>query len=331
MRRFCCFIILLFLICSFLFTGTAYADETRYLYVAGVPIGINVKTEGVIIDGKSEVITDGGRVFPANDLDISAGDVLLNIDDVKISRINDIKKALDKSGETVNLTLKHGAQIRNFTLTPAIESLNKEKRLGLLIRENVSGIGTLTFVTENMRFAALGHAIFDNSVSFNDLQDGEIFKSSILSVQRGIRGTPGELRGIFISGENKFGTIDTNTPFGLYGNYIESVAGYKKMKVGTKDDVKLGKARILSTVSGDAPRFYDVEIVRAAAQNSEADKGMIVRVVDNTLIDATGGIVQGMSGSPIIQDNKIIGALTHVFINDPERGYGVYIDFMLGK
>ena len=333
MGRFCKFLLLIFTVCAISFTGIAYADSgVNYVYVAGTPIGISVKTDGVIIDGIGDVITDEGRVSPFEKTDITAGDIITKIDGNTIKSKEDIVNALNNSGDEIDVEIRRNGKIMNYSITPAIESLNKEKRLGIIVREDVSGIGTLTLVSEGGRFVALGHAIYDGKVDYRELQDGEIYKSSIFGVNIGKRGAPGELKGIYLASDsNKLGTIDANTPFGIYGDYTGDLSGFKKYEICPKAEVQTGKAQVLCTVEGDTPKFYDVEIVKVTAQNVEAEKGIIVRVIDGALIEKTGGIVQGMSGSPIIQNGKLIGALTHVFINDPLRGYGVYADFLINK
>lgn len=333
MSKFCKFFILFLVICAFSVTGIAYAGvDVKYVYVAGTPIGISVNADGLIIDGLSDVITDDGRVSPFGETDVTSGDIIISIDGKAIRRRDDIIRALNESGDEIEIEIKRKEKILNYKIRPAVESLNKEKRLGIIVKEDVSGIGTLTFVSENKRFVALGHAIYDGKVDYRELQDGNIYKSSILGVNIGKRGAPGELKGIFSAAEiNILGTIDSNTSFGIYGNYVGETNRFKRYEICSKSDVQTGRAQILCTIEGDVPKFYDVEIVKATAQSAEAEKGLIVRVTDNTLIGKTGGIVQGMSGSPIIQNGKLIGALTHVFINDPLRGYGVYADFLINK
>lgn len=333
MGKFCKFLLLFLMIFALSVTGIAYADSgENYVYVAGTPIGISVNTEGLIIDGLSDIITDDGRVSPFGKTDVKAGDIITKIDGKQVKSREDIIRSLNESADEIEIEIKRDGKLLNYTITPATESLNKEKRLGIIVREDVSGIGTLTFVGKDKRFVALGHAIYDGKVDYRELQKGSIYKSSIIGVNVGKKGAPGELKGIFLPSDlNALGKIDSNTPFGIYGNYTGKVEGFKKYEIGSKAEVQIGKAQILCTVEGDVPKFYDVEIVKVTAQNTEAEKGLIVRVTDNTLIEKTGGIVQGMSGSPIIQNGKLIGALTHVFINDPLRGYGVYVDFLINK
>ena len=164
------------------------------------------------------------------------------------------------------------------------------------------------------------------------MKNGELIESSIISVKKGQRGTPGELKGVFVNTDSPFGNVVANTQCGIFGNIIDNnsvINSNNLYKVGYKDEVKLGKAQIISTIDENGPKFYDIEIVKIINQTSSSSKSMVIKVTDQNLLEKTGGIVQGMSGSPIIQNNKIIGAITHVLVNKPDTGYGIYIEWML--
>jgi len=233
----------------------------------------------------------------------------------------------------LNITLIRDNKMVNTTITLALDVLSNKYRIGLWVRDTATGVGTMTFIKENGEFSALGHPISDVDTSSKiDVKNGDIYKCNIISVQKGSVGSPGELRGLFIKNSQSIGTINKNTNFGLKGNMspdqMEKLK-LKKYQVGRKGSVKPGKAKIVSTIDGVSPQEFDVEIVKTALQTLPESKSMIIHVTDKSLIEKTGGIVQGMSGSPIIQDGKIVGAVTHVFVNDPTRGYGLYMDWMI--
>ena len=207
-------------------------------------------------------------------------------------------------------------------------------RLGLWIRDNAAGVGTLTYVRQdNFRFGALGHPVCDiDTGKIMPVSGGNIYKCSIVGFNKGVRGNPGELRGLFLKSGVSVGELDNNNNFGVYGKineeYVKAM-GVEPMMVGFRDSVKTGKAKILSTIDGGKPEEYEIEIIKLNYQSESDKKSMVLRITDERLLNSTGGIVQGMSGSPIIQNGKLVGAVTHVFVSDPTKGFGVYIDWMI--
>ncbi|MGN1099532.1 MAG: SpoIVB peptidase S55 domain-containing protein [Christensenellales bacterium] len=318
------FTVLALFCCCF---GTVYA-ETDEVYLGGKAIGIVLESDGFVICGKNDVITDKGIVTPAENLEIIPGDILTEIDGKTVSSLEDVKNALDSAGESVIIGIKRNGTIIRMNLVPAVDSLTKSKRLGLCIKKDVSGIGTLTYIKKDGRFGALGHPIKDENGAGGEMTGGTIYNCSILSVQKGVVGSPGQLNGIFVK-ENPIGRIDNNNCYGIYGQ-TDSV-WKTTVKLGGADKAKVGKAYIYSTVSGDTVERFEIEIVKKHDQKNAADKGMVIRVTDKKLIARTGGILQGMSGSPIVQNGYLIGAVTHVLVNDPTGGYGIYIDWMINN
>ncbi|MDR1940607.1 MAG: SpoIVB peptidase [Clostridiales bacterium] len=303
------------------------------VYLGGAPLGISLSADGLIVTGKNDVITKTGIVSPSAKTGIMNGDVLTYIDGVKINRPEDIAAALkNNDGRAVRLKLRRGVTEYEETIRPVEDSLTGVRRLGLAVKSDLLGIGTLTFVNDDGRYGALGHQIVDAETGIKDLNAGEIYDCSIIGIIRGERNKAGELRGLINKNEGPLGTIDKNGSFGIFGQSERRlIDGLEKIPVGGKYSVKPGKAQIRTTIAGNIPRLYDIEIIKTSFQNGKNEKGMIIRVTDAELLEATGGILQGMSGSPIIQEGKLVGAVTHVFINDPTKGYGMYIDWMLNE
>ena len=208
-------------------------------------------------------------------------------------------------------------------------------RLGIWVRDKTAGIGTLTFYDDDSKiFGALGHGITDmDTGNLLNVEYGKIMNAKIANIEQGKRGSPGEIRGIFYETENVLGEIVKNSPYGIYGVMTDEFMKFNKAKalpIGFKEEVKEGKAYILTTIDNDKTEKFEIEILKAQPQQFPNQKSMTIKVTDKRLLQ-TGGIVQGMSGSPIIQDGKIIGAITHVFVNDPTKGYGIYIEWMLDQ
>ena len=235
-------------------------------------------------------------------------------------------------GKEVKIKVKHGQIVQEKNIKPDFDVISKTYKLGLWVKDAGSGIGTLTFVEDNGYFGSLGHPVVDSKTGeILKVNSGSVYTCKILSIEKGISGKAGELRGI-IENQNKIGDIITNNKFGVYGKMDSGQyggSGEKLIQVASADEVKPGKAKIICTLDSGIPKEYEIEIVKAVSQNKVQDKGMVIHVTDKNLLELTGGIVQGMSGSPIIQNGKLVGAVTHVFVNDPTRGYGIYAEWML--
>lgn len=310
----------------------AYADNADAVYLGGIPLGIGLMEKGLIITGIADVITDSGAVSPTRGSGISTGDVIIKADGVGIISVEHFSRIVQESTQ-LELELIRGDYSFTAVVSPATDSLSGKKKLGIFVKKGVNGIGTLTYAKiDTNRFGALGHNIIDSDTG-KALQstDGSIYSCSIDSSVKGSDGKPGELLGR-INREVKLGTVDKSTTYGIYGEYNKSMLkGLNKISLGSRGQVKQGKAYIYTTIQGNTPKLYQIEIIKANTQNTPAEKGLVIRIVDNELLAATGGILQGMSGSPIIQNNKLIGAVTHVLINDSTKGYGVYIDWMINN
>lgn len=308
------------------------------IVACGNTIGVKIKLDGVLVIALSLVDTvDGESVMPTKDSGIKPGDLIVEVNGTSISSISDLVNEVEKSqGNEISIKYKRG-EYEYLTHVKPVKSIDDKKyKLGMWVRESTAGIGTLTFYDPVTNwFGALGHGITDiDTGTLLPVASGEILLSNILGVKRGKVGIPGELKGVFVEGRN-LGTIEINSEYGIYGKLnVEELSFFNSFNdrlypIGIRANVKEGPATILANINGDTVEEYDIEILKVSRGSLNGSKGMVIRVTDERLLNETGGIVQGMSGSPIIQDNKIIGAVTHVLVNDPTRGYGIFIEGML--
>ncbi|AQR95187.1 MULTISPECIES: SpoIVB peptidase [Clostridium] len=305
------------------------------IYPGGNPIGVRVNSQGVLVVGYSEIEVDNKKEeSPGKACGLEIGDVILKVNGEDMENSLDLLKTIkecDNGNIKVDL-LRNGENItKNVHL---IKENNKDYKIGLWIRDSTAGVGTMTFYDSNTKkFGALGHPITDCDTNEPFLiKKGDLLESSIISVRRGERGAPGELKGIFLHEDNPTGKIEKNTQSGIFGEIVNSemIKKYSKpLKIGFRDEISLGKASIITTIDENGPQEFDIEIEKVLNQSTANSKSMLIKITDPRLLQKTGGIVQGMSGSPIIQNNKIIGAVTHVLINKPDTGYGIYIEWML--
>ncbi|WP_284140350.1 MULTISPECIES: SpoIVB peptidase [unclassified Virgibacillus] len=303
----------------------------------GQSIGVQLQTKGVLVVGHHLVQGKEGSTSPGEEANIQVGDVIMQINGDQIKEMQEVKPFVEKAGknnQALDVTIRRGKKTINTKLEPIMDKKENQYRIGLYIRDSAAGIGTMTFYEpKSKKYGALGHVISDMDTKKPILiNNGTIVRSSVTSIQKGNSGTPGEKQAEFSIKENKIGNITKNSPFGIFGVLNKGVTDgkYKKpMPIALSDQVEKGPAKILTVLDGEKVEEFDVEIVSSIPQKSPATKGMVVKITDPKLLDKTGGIVQGMSGSPIIQNNKIIGAVTHVFVNDPTSGYGVHIEWML--
>ncbi|MBQ9885773.1 MAG: SpoIVB peptidase [Lachnospiraceae bacterium] len=306
--------------------------EKLDVYPGGQPIGIYLDTDGIMIIGSGEIIlSDGSKAEPAYGI-VNAGDYILAVNGDSISSKEELTQYIAQSeGREVVLTLRRKESIINVKVKP-LRCNDGCYRTGIWVRDNTQGIGTLTFVLEDSRFAALGHGISDVDTSqLIEVDKGALYDACIFEIIKGENGKPGSLVGSIDYSEKTFeGYILANTNEGVFGS-IKDVSAFikdkKTLPVGYSQNVNKGKAYIVCCIDGYMKKFeIDIEKIDF---NSKSNKNMVIRVVDNELLNTTGGIIQGMSGSPIIQDGKMIGAVTHVMVNDPSRGYGIFIEKML--
>ncbi|WP_244835368.1 SpoIVB peptidase [Clostridium sp. BJN0001] len=304
------------------------------IYPGGNPVGVKVASNGIIIVGYSKVCIDGQKEeSPAKENGLLIGDVILKVNGIEVENSLDLVKELkENKNDIVELKILRDGKIIKKNIKLLKEE--NEYKIGLWIRDSTAGVGTMTFLDKDMKlYGALGHPITDCDTNQRfTIKKGVLLDSSIISVRRSEKGSPGELRGVFVDEETPKGNIEKNTLSGIFGK-IEDENQFKNentlMDVGYKEDIKEGSAEIITTIDEYGPKRYTIEIEKVLNQTEPGSKSMLIRVTDKRLLDKTGGIVQGMSGSPIIQNEKIVGAVTHVLVNKPEMGYGIYIEWML--
>ncbi len=306
------------------------------VYVGGETVGFNLFSEGVICVGSNAVVTADGMKEPIKASSLQDGDAIIKIEDIEINNIQDVDRIINLptfAGKELKITLKRNGEEIETTATPVYDLLSQKYKLGLWVRNSASGVGTLTYVKQsNFRFGAVGHPIVDSSLGDNfNVESGNIYRCRLLGIKKGERNNPGEIRSSINLSDDAIGLADTNCKYGVYGNILNKqiIDASRTATLGGRLSVKLGDAKIYCNIDNLGVNAYDIKILKANKQNSADDKSMIIKVTDKELLEKTGGIIQGMSGSPIVQNGKIIGAVTHVFVNDPTRGYGVYIDWMV--
>lgn len=302
------------------------------VYIGGMPIGVTLNLDGLIVIDFPDVATETGALSPAKCAGMKVGDIIIEANGQKTQKTEMLTDIVSKS-DNVKLVVKRQCEKITFDVTPAVDCTSKTKKLGLWVRDNTAGIGTMTYMRLDGEFAALGHPIVDTSTGeMIKVRDGKIYHSRIVGVNPGRAGKAGELKGMLKKECGVIGEIAENNKFGIYGKLkkpIENPICMQPVATASRNCVKVGKAQIYTTIEGETPNLYDIEIVKCVKQRRRADKSMVIKVCDKRLLEVAGGIVQGMSGSPIIQNGKLVGAVTHVFVHDPTRGYGVYIDWML--
>ncbi len=306
----------------FLFVLLPCAAWAEELIVGGQAVGIEISADGVIVSGFCEVQTEDGAVCPAREAGFAVGDLIVGMDGAPIRSAEDLIAAAARlGGSEGEVEVRRGETTQRLHVRPAL-SETRQWLLGLWLRDGVSGIGTITFVEPSSGlFGALGHSINDESSGRSvPLREGWISAAEIVSISPGVPGTPGELCG---ASAEKIGSVERNTPAGIFG-HVSAVQGGRLLRTG---DIRTGRASIVSTLAGREAKEYAVEIDRVYSEDGATHA--LLTVTDAALSSGAGGIVQGMSGSPIIQDGSIVGAVTHVFVNDPRRGFAIGIYDML--
>lgn len=306
--------------------------EAISVYVGGMPAGFTLTTGGVQVLGFCDVMTENGTKSPAAQAGVQAGDMIVAAGGIPVESVAELNEILSKNKEKrLILTVLRGSERLEVPIEPVKDKLTDRYKIGVLIRDGVSGIGTVTYVEKDTgKFGALGHAVSSEHHEIMKVSNGVVYPCSIVGVSKGIRGRAGELRGLFLT-EKSLGCAEKLSTCGIYGKISEHFdKNSLQTAVASTANVKPGKASIFSTVSGETPQEYGIEIVKIDKNNRE-NKHYVIKIVDETLIEQTGGIVQGMSGSPILQNGTLVGAITHVFVNDPTRGYGISIDEMLAQ
>lgn len=313
-------------------TIKVHTVEKQEVLVSGSPVGIYMETKGVLVIDSGEITDrEGIRRTPAEHI-IQSGDYICEIDGKVLTGKRQLMQLVrENQGEPMELQVIRHQETIKLEMTP-VETEDGSYKLGIWVRDNIQGIGTLTYVEPNGTFGALGHGISDADTGERlEISDGDLYRADILSIRKGTAGTPGELRGVInYREENRIGTICGNSQYGIRGQmepgkYTESM---KRIPTGLKQEIQTGKAEIRCDI-GDGIREYQCEILEIDSNARDTNKCFVLRITDDDLLSRTGGIVQGMSGSPVLQNGKLIGAITHVFVNDPTKGYGIFIENMM--
>ena len=309
----------------------SFAEEKhsaqRVLIPGGQAVGVALKTQGVLVVAKTD---EAEKKTP-----LRAGDVIVSVTGERVSSAAELAEQVNRSAQdSVELCVVRGGKEMTMQAAASADSADGKRRLGVWVRDSTAGVGTLSYIDPKTHaYGALGHAIVDGDTgNLLQVKDGVIMHSRVVGVNKGVSGRAGELRGSFLKENQQIGSLTLNCERGIYGHMDElpkDLLYPEGLPVALRSEIHPGEATIISTVDEDGPKTYSVEIVRCFLKGDSDGKDMILRVTDPALLQKTGGIVQGMSGSPIIQDGKLVGAVTHVLVNDPTRGYGIFIENML--
>lgn len=313
--------------------------EKREVYPFGKIVGLYTECEGIFVIDTCEIEQEDGSYVNPTEGKVKKGDYILSVNGNKLDTKEELVNLIEEYDQNFGdgkmiFTIKRDDETLDISLAPVL-SKNGSYKLGIWIKDDLAGVGTITFFTENGQFAALGHGMGDGET--NDLlevESGDVYISNIIGIKKGEAGSPGEVKGVIYYGEeNHLGDVVDNTKNGIYGALDEEeLLEYKEelplVEIAYSQDIETGAAQIISEISGER-KYYDIEITYVDYLAVNSNKGIHIKVVDEDLLELTGGIVQGMSGSPIIQNGKLIGAVTHVLINDPTSGYGIFIEEML--
>ena len=307
-------------------------EERKVITACGMPFGIKMFSDGALVVAFSDLDTASGTRNPAKEAGLRLGDVIISVNGVQTRTNEELTQAIASAGgNTLQIVYRRENVTHSCALTPVKERDGENWRAGIWVRDSSAGIGTLTFVDpQSGVFGGLGHAISDSDTGTDlPLLSGEIVPVTITGCVKGSAGSPGELKGEFTSGA-AVGTVYSNDLTGVYGKLADGVSiSGTELPVANMQEIALGEAEILTTTLGTTPHRYKVRIERVNMTAGDPNRNLMLRVTDPALLSATGGIVQGMSGSPILQDGKIVGAVTHVLVNDPTMGYGIFIENML--
>ena len=302
------------------------------VYVGGMSAGFTLKSGEVQVVGLCEVMSESGVSSPALSAGLRTGDKIISVSGVKVETVTQLNEILDKTkGKQLDFSVGRGDECIKIAMQPIKDKITGKYKIGILARDSVSGIGTVTYIDkEHNRFGALGHTVVKEDKRELKISDGIVYECNIVGVSKGVRGRAGELRGMFLS-DKTLGRAEKLCSCGIFGEISKDYNTDGLLKtVASSESVCPGKAIIYSTINGVEQKSYDIEIVKVDKRNKE-NKNFVIKITDDELIEETGGIVQGMSGSPIVQNGKLVGAVTHVFLNDPTRGYGIDIQTMLAE
>lgn len=304
-------------------------DEV-HLIPSGNPFGVKMFTAGAMVVGLSDIQTSEGNICPGREADIKKGDIILAVNKKEISRNEEVAMIIENcDGSPLIFEIQRGKEKITATLTPVISTVDGKYKSGIWVRDSAAGIGTITYIDPSTSvFAGLGHAICDiDTGEVLPVGSGEVCDVAINSINKGKSGTPGELLGVFTSSD-AVGNIVINNDTGIYGQLFDDFSNQKAYSLAHKQEITTGPATVLCAFDGKNQTEFDIEIASVDYNDKNQVKNMVIKVTDPELLELTGGIVQGMSGTPIIQNGKLIGAVTHVFVNDPTKGYAIFAENM---
>ncbi len=334
----CALLVITFLLSTFTVQtfATQFHSENKYenlkLIPGGIPFGVKFSTAGVMVIGFCDVDSSSGAQNPAYSSGLRVKDMITKIDGREIFDASELTRAVENcGGKILTLTYTRNGNEKVAKIKPVYSVSEERYKTGVWVRDNGAGIGTVTYILpKNNAFAGLGHGICDSDTGeLIPMRRGVVTDVTVSGVKRGLAGAPGEIKGYF--GASKRGTLIDNTDCGVYGMYTERPTGVgEAICIGTRNDIRNGEAYIICTLDGSGSKKYNIEI-SSINRDEKGSKCFTVHVIDDNLISKTGGIVQGMSGSPIIQNGKLVGAVTHVMINDPTTGYGIFVENMLDR
>lgn len=312
------------------YDDSAYALTQNSVYLGGIPVGLKLTSGGVTVAGFVPVITADGTFNPAEKAGFKLGDLIVEGNGTPIKTPEDMSSLIKNSNGSVKFKYKRSGVFSEVGVTPIFDPLSGEKKIGVIVKNEIAGVGTLTFTAQDGKFCTLGHQISDPGIEDEgNYQSGYVYSCKVLGAVKGVKGEAGALKGVFDRDSATIGKVNSNSVFGVYGVAEgDALKVGNLIEIGTISEVKPGKAHIYSTVEGETPKRYEIEIVKTLTQAERDTKGLVIRVADKDLLKATGGIVQGMSGSPIVQNGKLVGAVTHVLIDDPMYGYGIYAEWL---
>ena len=315
-------LIAIFIVATFIMPQGVLA-YSKYIIAGGENIGLHINNNGVIVAGFYKI----NNVYPGINANLKKGDTIIKVDDNEIKNIDDLINSIKNSNQK-DLKIVYLRNNNKKTATLNLVNDNNVLKTGLYIKDMVSGIGTLTFIDPNTKlYGALGHEVIETSSGVMiEVKDGKIYNSNVTSIDKSVRGEPGS-KNANINSNDVYGDIKENTNMGVFGNYTKEINKTKLYKVAEPSEIKKEEAKIITVLNGEEKKEYKINILDINNEKN-SNKNILFEVTDEELIKKTGGIIQGMSGSPIIQDGKLIGAVTHVFVNDPTKGYGIFAENM---
>lgn len=311
-------------------TANIVSAKAETVAVSGQSFGIKLYTDGVIVVGTKDIEADDGKHNPAQEAGIETGDIIVSINETKVYSSEQVDTIFnDNNGREYKIKVKRNGNYKTFTVTPVYANAEGKYKVGIWVRDSTAGIGTITFFNrDNATVAALGHPVTD--VDTNEIMpilNGEAVEATVSKLYKSTNGETGSLCCEFSN--RVIGTLSLNTDCGVYGKYVCAIDDSKVMEVAPSQEVERGAVKILCTVDENGPEYYNAEITKISYRENNGEKNMVIKITDDRLLEKTGGIVQGMSGSPIIQNGRLVGALTHVIVDNPQKGYAIFAEKMV--